>query len=113
MDSNTVVIVNGNGMGRAEAALAHKLMATFLGVLETGEQRPAAMLFYAEGVKLTVAGSPVLEELAALAEQGVELVVCTTCLNHYGVFDDLVVGTAGGMKDMVDWQGKAEKVVTL
>ena len=35
MDRETVIIVNGDGMGRAEPALTHKLLATYLGVLET------------------------------------------------------------------------------
>jgi len=113
LDNNTVIIVNGNGMGRADVELAHKLMKTYLGVLETGGQRPGAILFYAEGVKLTVKGSPVLEELAALAELGVALVVCTTCLNYFGIYDDLAVGRAEGMKEIVDWQGRAGKVVTV
>lgn len=113
MDANTVIIINGNGMGQAETALTHKLMTGFLGVLETGGHRPGAILFYAEGVKLTVEGSPVLEELAALADDGVELLVCTTCLNHYGIYDDLAVGTAGGMKEIVDRQVAAGKVITL
>jgi hypothetical protein len=37
----------------------------------------------------------------------------TTCLNHFGIFDDLVVGSAGGMKDIVDVQDAAAKVITL
>jgi intracellular sulfur oxidation DsrE/DsrF family protein len=113
VDSNTVIVVNGDGMGQAETALTHKLMTGFLGVLETGGHRPGAILFYAAGVKLTVAGSPVLEELTALSAEGVELLVCTTCLNHFGIYDDLAVGIAGGMKEIVDRQAAAAKVITL
>ena len=45
--------------------------------------------FYTEGVKLLVSGSPVLEQLKALEEKGVRLIACGTCLNHYGLADDL------------------------
>ncbi len=110
---NTVVIINSNGMGQADSGLSHKLVKTYLKLLDLGEQRPLAICLYAEGVKLAASASPVLEELEALVENGVRLVVCTTCLNHYQLMDDLKVGIAGGMKDIIEAQVEAEKVITL
>lgn len=113
MNKSTVIVFNHDGMGKAEPALSHKLAGAFLNMLDLDDRLPRAICFYAEGVKLTVTGSPVLEELESLAGKGVELIVCTTCLNHFGVFDDLSVGTAGGMKDIVDAQDAAARVITL
>jgi len=113
MTHDTVIIVNNNGMGQTDAQLTHKLIKSFLNMLDLGEKQPTAICFYAEGVKLTVNGSPVLEELQSLAEKGVSLIVCTTCLNHFSLLDDLQVGIAGGMKDIVDAQWSAGKVITL
>jgi intracellular sulfur oxidation DsrE/DsrF family protein len=113
MSKNSVVIFNNNGMGQAEASLTHKLAKAFLNMLDLGEKLPAAICFYAEGVRLTVGQSPVLEELKSLEYKGVQLIVCTTCLNHFHLFDDLQVGTAAGMKEIVDAQWNAEKVITL
>lgn len=113
MNKSTVIVFNHDGMGQAEPSLSHKLAKTYLNMLDLDDRLPRAICFYAEGVKLAVAGSPVIEELESLAGKGVELVVCTTCLNHFGVFDDLAVGTAGGMKDIVDAQDAAAKVITL
>lgn len=108
-----VVVFNNNGMGQAEPALGQKLAATFLNMLDLDDRLPATICFYAEGVKLAVTGSPVLEELASLQAKGVALIVCTTCLNHFGLVDELKVGTAGGMKDIVAAQWSADKVITL
>ena len=113
MSKNTVVIINSNGMGQADTELTHKLVKSFLNMLDLGEKLPAAICLYADGVKLATSGSPVLEELQSLDEKGVNLLVCTTCLNHFNILDDLQVGTAGGMKEIVDAQGDAEKVITL
>ncbi len=110
---NTVVVINRDGMGRADTALSHKLAGAFLNVLDLDDRLPRAICFYAEGVKLAVEGSPVLEELRSLEGKGVELVVCTTCLNFLSLFDDLAVGKAGGMKDIVGLQWAADKVITL
>jgi intracellular sulfur oxidation DsrE/DsrF family protein len=37
-------------------------------------------------------GSPVLNRLKQLEEQGVELLACTTCLEHFDLMDKLAVG---------------------
>ena len=113
MNSSTVIVFNHNGMGQAESALAHKLARSFLELLDLDDRLPQAICFYAEGVKLTVKGSPVLEELEILADKGVDLIVCTTCLNHFELLDDLAVGKAGSMKDIIAVQAAAAKVITL
>lgn len=113
MNSKTVIVVNNNGMGPTDPVLAHKLVSSYLNMLDLGEKLPVAICLYAEGVKLAVEGSPVLEELGSLVDKGVRLLVCTTCLNHFGLLDNLRVGTAGGMKDIVDVQWEADKVITL
>ncbi len=59
------------------------------------------------------AGSPVLEVLRALENKGVTLTICSTCLNHYGLADQVAVGIAGGMTDIIEAQWRANKVITL
>ena len=110
---NIVVVFNNNGMGVAEKVLARKLARTFLGVLEADDKLPRTICLYAEGVKLAVKGSSVLEDLQALLDKGVKVLVCTTCLNHFGLMNELQVGEAIGMKEIVDAQWDADKVITL
>jgi intracellular sulfur oxidation DsrE/DsrF family protein len=111
--SAVTIVINSNGMGQADCVLSHKLAASFLNMLDLDDKLPGTICFYAEGVKLAVKGSPVLEELESLAAKGVKLIVCTTCLNHYNILDDLAVGEAGGMKDIVAAQWEAARVITI
>lgn len=108
-----VIVINSNGMGHADAALSHKLAKTYLNMLDLDDRLPMSICFYAEGVKLAVKESPVLEELQSLSDKGVALIVCTTCLNHYDLMGALAVGRAGSMKDIVEAQDAATKVITL
>ena len=107
------IIINNNGMGQADPALTHKLINTFLNMLDLDDRLPETICLYAEGVKLAVSGSPVLAELCSLVDKGVNLIVCSTCLNHFELMDDLQVGTAGGMKEIVEAQWSAAKVITI
>ena len=68
------------------------------------------------GVKM-VAGSTapdqVIESVKALQEKGTEVLVCGTCLNFYGISDDLKVGEVSNMYDILERMHEAAKVITL
>jgi hypothetical protein len=114
MNDGTVIVINRNGMGQGDPALVRaKLVPAFLNMLDLGEKVPAAICFYGEGVLLTLDDSPVLEELRSLETKGARLIVCTTCLNFFEAIDRLAVGTARGMKEIVDAQWEAPKVITI
>lgn len=114
MSNGTVIVINRNGMGHGDPALTRdKLVGAFLNMLDLGEKVPVAICFYGEGVQLTLDDSQVLEELKSLEAKGTRLIVCTTCLNFFEAIDRLAVGTAGGMKEIVDAQWEAAKVITI
>jgi intracellular sulfur oxidation DsrE/DsrF family protein len=116
-DSNnnfsTAILVTRNGMGHADRELQHKLITTWLTMLAEDDRLPGVICFYAEGVYLVTDGSPVLEQLAGLEARGVRLIVCNTCLKHYGLTDKLRVGIVGGMHDILEAQLQAQKVISL
>ena len=110
---DTIILVTNNGMGRADLALQHKLAAKYFELLIQNTNLPAAICFYTEGVKLTVTGSPVVEQLKRLEAKGVRLIICSTCLDFYGLSDQTQVGIVGGMGDIIEAQTKASKVITI
>ncbi len=110
---DTVILVTNNGMGKADPALQQKLAAKYFELLTVNTHLPAAICFYADGVKLTVTGSPVLAQLKALEEKGVRLILCSTCLDYYGLNDQAQVGIVGGMTDIIEAQTKASKVISI
>ena len=110
---DTIILITNNGMGKAEPALQQKLIAKYFELLMQNTSLPAAICFYTEGVKLTVAGSPVLEQLKALEIKGVRLIICSTCLDFYNLNGQTQVGIVGGMSDIIEAQTKAAKVITL
>ncbi len=108
-----VLVISNQGMGQAPVELGLKLVKTYLGLLDADDRQPAAICLYGEGVKLAIEGSPVLDELRALAGKGARVVVCTTCLNYFEALDKLQAGEAGTMKDIIELQWAAKKVITL
>jgi hypothetical protein len=112
-DSDTVILITRYGMGEGEPALQLKLIQTYFKLLDENNLLPAILCFYTDGVKLCVEGSPVLEQLASLEAKGVRLVLCSTCLNFYNLAEQVRVGIAGGMTDIIEAQRRAGKVISI
>jgi intracellular sulfur oxidation DsrE/DsrF family protein len=111
--NNTVIQITNNGMGKGDPALQHKLIIKYLELIQMNESLPNAITFYTDGVKLVVEGSPTLVQLHALESKGVRLIICSTCLEHYGLAEKVQVGIVGGMTDIIEAQMKAEKVISI
>ena len=113
MDRNTVLIFSRNGMGDAPQELQRNLITKFFAlILESGEL-PAKVVFYTEGVKLCCTGSPILDPLNMMDAQGVELVLCSTCLSFFGLDEQVKIGIVGGMGDILTAVQMAPKVISL
>lgn len=106
-----VVVLSSEFMGSGDDELGATLMKAFVFALTQQDELPTAILAYNGGVHLTVEGSPVLDDLKKLAEAGVEIFSCGTCLNHFGIADKLAVGEVTNMYVIVQKQLEAGVVV--
>jgi len=109
---DSMVLFTRFGLGDAPAELQQKLAGIFLNLLNQATP-PGVIAFYGDGVKLTCDGSPVLEQLRALSDKGVRLVICMTCLDSFGLRDQVRVGIIGGMGDIVTAMQSAAKVISV
>ena len=107
------VFVGRDIIGDGDRELGTNLMRMFFYTLSQGEDKPGAVLFMNAGVKLPTLDEQVAEHLKALSAVGVEILVCGTCLNFYGLTDRLRVGTVSNMYDIVTRMQKAGKVISL
>ena len=106
-------MITNYGMGKANETLQLTLIQKYFDLLLQNGDLPVAICFYTEGVKLVCNASPVLEELRLLESRNVRLIVCSTCLNYFGLSDNVQVGIVGGMGDILEAQMKADKVITI
>ncbi len=113
MDDQTVILFSRNGLGHAPEGLQLTLVNKFLQLTLASGHLPAKILFYTDGVKLACSGSPVLEPLREMQQRGVELVLCQTCLETFGLAGEVQVGVVGGMGDILEALQKAGKVISV
>ena len=94
---NVGVAITAETMGTGDDVLGRKLMGSFIYSLTQLDELPATIVLYNGGAHLSCEGSPALDDLRGLAESGVEVLTCGTCLDHYGIADTLAVGEVTNM----------------
>ncbi|MBI2881049.1 MAG: DsrE family protein [Candidatus Tectomicrobia bacterium] len=108
----TVIIVNQEGMGHGDEALARRLMVPFLEQVRRYDQVEAVIL-YNTGVRLAAEGSELLQSVAGLHEGGIEVLSCGTCVKALSLEGKIKAGRVSNMEEIVKTLVEAEKVVTL
>jgi selenium metabolism protein YedF len=100
-------------MGRPDTVLGGVLLKSFLNTLTQTSPSPDVMILFNAGVKLAVAGSEVLDDLQALADNGVRILVCGTCLNFFELKEKLAVGQASNMFDIAQTMLTSGRIVQI
>jgi selenium metabolism protein YedF len=107
------IVINGDEMGQGDEELGRTLMKNFLAKLMSAEAKPKMIVLYNSAVKLAARGSEVLESLHSLENLGVEIICCGTCVNHYGLADQIEAGRVTNMPEIVKVLTESQSVVTL
>ena len=107
----TVAVLSSDKMGAGDDELGGALMKAFVYALSQQETLPDTILCYNGGARLSCEGSASLEDLKAMAEQGVEILTCGTCLNLYGLTEKLAVGEVTNMYAIVEKMSAAGRIL--
>lgn len=108
-----VLVVSSDIMGRGDAALGNILIRGFFHTLGEVQPLPSTIIFFNSGVRLACEGSSVLEDLCALEADGIEMLVCGTCLGFFELKEKLAVGQVSNMYSIAEAMLGASKVVNL
>jgi selenium metabolism protein YedF len=106
-----VVCIKSELMGEGDPELGKLLMETFVDNLKVQEKLPTHVVLYNSGVKLATTGSPVCGSLAELEELGIRIMLCGTCVDHYGIQYDLAVGMISNLVVITETLASAGHVV--
>ena len=109
----TLIFVRSDRLGQGDDDLGAALMKNCLATLNEMIPELWRILFLNSGVKLCCQGSESLPALQELVESGVSILVCGTCLNHFGLLEQKQVGETTNMLDVVTSLQLADKVITV
>lgn len=106
-----VVVLSSDRMGEGDPELGKALMKGFIYALTELDQYPQSIILYNGGARLSTAGSDSLEDLRHLSSNEVEIMTCGACLKHYGLEDELEVGTVTNMYAIAELLSKADRII--
>lgn len=112
-EQQILVFIPTDGLGSGDDGLGQKLMKSFISTLKEMGKDLWRVVMVNGGVRLTVPGSPCLEDLKALEASGVSILVCGTCLQHFGLVEQKQVGETTNMLDIVTSLQMASKVIRV
>lgn len=111
---NYVVALSADTIGSNEgsdAALGRVLMQGLLATLEAIEPAPTHLILYSRAVLLAMDGAATLPALQALAQRGIAILLCGTCVDHFGMKPAVRVGEIANMLKLLEIQLAAGKVL--
>ena len=110
---NTVIAISKDFMGNGSEELGKLLIKGFIYTSSEYDKLPKTIVFFNSGVKLTTEGSPCLDDLEKLQDNGVEIISCGTCLDYYGLKEKLKVGEISNMYTIYETLFNAGKVINI
>jgi selenium metabolism protein YedF len=113
-DRNKImVMVTTDRIGHGDDELGSKLMTAFLKTLKEMGDDLWRLVFLNNGVKLTAEETEKLASLRELEENGITILVCGTCLEHFNLLEKKQVGETTNMLDIVTAMQLADKVINI
>jgi selenium metabolism protein YedF len=108
-----MVMCTTDRMGYGDDELGLKLMVNFIRTLKEMGPDLWRLVLVNNGVKLAIEGSAVLSELQAYEKEGITILVCGTCLEHFKLLERKQVGITTNMLDIVTAMQLADKVINI
>lgn len=108
-----LVLLGTETLGRGDDELGRKLVFNFLLTLKEMGRDLWRLILVNGGVKLSVEGAEALPLLLELEKEGGRVLVCGTCLNHFGLLEKKKVGETTNMLDIVTAMQISDKVISL
>jgi selenium metabolism protein YedF len=100
-------------IGYGDDELGKKLMTSFLKTLNEMGDELWRLVLVNNGVKLAIDGSDALEDLKCFEKNGLNILVCGTCLAHFELLEKKEVGETTNMLDIVTAMQLADKVINM
>ena len=111
--ADTCIFINSDKMGTGNDELGQVLIKGYIYTLTESKPYPKSILFVNSGIKLTTENEATVENLKILQDAGVEILSCGTCLDYYGLKEELKVGTVTNMYTIVESMNNSSKTISI
>jgi len=111
--TGTVIFISSDEIGTGEHELGATLMKSFIYAAAEADDSLSTMIFMNSGVRLVTEKDETVANLSRIADRGVDILVCGTCLDYYGLTERLKVGRVSNMYEIQSALISAPKLVCI
>jgi len=111
--NNVVLLCSSETFGRGSKDLGKVLMNSFFYSLTELSRPPKTIIFMNSGANLTLKNSKILDSLHELADKGVILLTCGTCLNYYEKEKELAIGEITNMYTATEIMLESDNLISI
>ncbi len=111
-DKHLMLVVAADSLGRDEE-IGRLLVKGFFETMKATKEIPHTIFFLNAGVKLTTINDEIIPVLKEIADMGVEIFSCGTCLKYYNLESEIKVGYRGTTNHIVEGMSDFQKVVWI
>ncbi len=114
IDEEIVVLIKSSLFGEGDPKLGNILMKSFLVSLLESDKKVKALILMNSGVELTTRNLEAIEVLKSFEKKGAVIYSCGTCLDFYGLKEELKIGLITNMYSSVELLvGEGNRVITI
>ena len=110
---STAILFTSDKIGAPSDGLGEVLMKAYIGTLTKTSTPPSAVALMNEGVKMALPEASTLDTLKELEAAGTKILICGTCTKHFGITDQITIGTISNMFEISEAVFGADKPVVL
>ncbi len=112
-DGQVGVLLLSRTMGHESPELGEALIKAFLGTLATSPRLPAVVALMNGGVFLALGDHSASETLREMESRGCQILVCGTCVKHFGFAEKVTVGTISNMFEITEALLRTHRQLTI
>ena len=107
------IAIASDKLGVGEEQLGNILMKSFIYTVKETTPWPATIVLFNSGVNIVCEGSELLDDLQAMSDEGVEILVCGTCLDYYNIKDKIKVGEIANMYSIYEKMRNSNNTINI
>lgn len=112
-EGRTAILFTSDKIGAPSDSLGEVLMKAYIGTLTKTTTPPSAVALMNEGVKMALPEASTLDTLKELEAAGTKILICGTCTKHFGITDQITIGTISNMFEISEAVFGADKPIVL
>ncbi len=105
------VVIKSTTMGIGDDKLGTILLKAFVNTLPQTDNLPSHIVLYNQGVMCATKESGVIDALTELESKGVMIIICGTCVDFFGIKEQVSVGVISNMFRIIETLQSVSKVV--